>query len=52
MYRIAENFCGVQFSQMVNLYHFAGLIFTDACTHAHYVLYNPTYFTGLIFTVK
>ena len=34
------------------LYHFAGLIFADMCTHAHYVLYNPTYFTGLIFAVR
>ena len=37
---------------MVDLYHFAGLIFTDACTHAHYVLYNQTYFAGLIFAVR
>ena len=37
-YRIAGNFREVQFSQMVDLYHFVGLIFADACTHTHYVL--------------
>jgi hypothetical protein len=25
------------------------LIFMDACNHAHYTLYNCTYFAGLIF---
>ena len=34
-YRIAWNFRMVQFSWMVDLYHFTGLIFADACTHAH-----------------
>ena len=29
---------------MVDLYHFAGLIFADAHTRAHYVLYNQSYF--------
>ena len=41
----------VQFSRMVDLYHFMGLIFIDMCTHTHYVLYNRVYFTGLICTV-
>ena len=50
-YRIAGNFRGVQFSWMVNVYYFMGLIFVDGCTHAHYVLYNQAYFMGLIFTV-
>ena len=31
------------YSGMVNLYHFAGLLFVDARTHAHNVLYNPAY---------
>ena len=48
-YCIAGNFHGVQFSRMVDLYYFAGLIFADSRTHIYYVLYNPTYFTGLIF---
>ena len=26
---IAEEFCGIQFSLMINLYHFVDLIFTD-----------------------
>ena len=34
---------------MVNLYC---LIFTDVRTHAHYVLDNRAYFTGLIFKVR
>ena len=51
-YRIAGNFRRVQFSWMVDLYHFAGLIFTDSRAHAHYVLYNPTYFVGLIFVAR
>ena len=51
-YPIVRKFHRVQFSQMVNLYHFAGLIFTDVHTHAHYVLCSPTYFTGLIFTAR
>ena len=37
---IAGNFCRVKFSQMVDHYHFTGLIFTEACTRAHYELYN------------
>ena len=37
---------------MVDLYHFVGLIFADAHTHARYVLYNRIYFVGLIFAVK
>ena len=51
-YRIVGNFRGVQFSRMVKLYHFAGLIFADSRAHAHYVLYNPTYFVGLIFAAR
>ena len=51
-YRIVGNFHGIQFSRMVNLCNFAGLIFADACTHAHYVLYNRPYFVGLIFAVR
>ena len=45
------KFCRVQFSCMVDLHHFTGLIFVDTCTQAHYVQYNSTYFVGLIFTV-
>ena len=37
---------------MVDLYHFMGLIFMDEHSHAHYVLYNRAYFTGLIFAVR
>ena len=51
-YRIAGKFHGVQFSQMVDLFHFMGLIFTDGNTHAHYVLYNQAYFLGLHFAVR
>ena len=51
-YRRAGNFHGVQFSQMVNLYYFTDLIFTDVRTHAHYVLYSRAYFAGLIFAVR
>ena len=51
-YRIAGNFRRVQFSQMVNLYYFVGLIFAEECIHTHYVLYNPTYFVCLIFVVR
>jgi hypothetical protein len=29
--------------------NFRGLIFADAGDHAHYTLYNRTYFAGLIF---
>ena len=48
-YRIAGNFRRVQFSQMASLQIFRGLIFTDVRHHAHYTLYNHTYFAGLIF---
>ncbi len=48
-YRIAGNFRRIQFSQMTNLPNFRGLIFADACDHAHYTLHNRTYFAGLIF---
>ena len=34
------------------IYHFRGLIFSDVRTHSHYVLYNRTYFAGLIFMVR
>jgi hypothetical protein len=34
---------------MVSLQSFRGLIFADACDHAHYTPYNHTYFAGLIF---
>ena len=51
-YRIVGNFHGVQFSWMVNLYYFAGLIFTDASTHIHCVLYSQAIFMGLIFAVR
>jgi hypothetical protein len=34
---------------MASLQSFRGLIFADANDHAHYTLYNRTYFTGLIF---
>jgi hypothetical protein len=32
-----------------SLQSFRGLIFADAGDHAHYTLYNRTYFAGLIF---
>ncbi len=34
---------------MASLQVFRGLIFADACDHAHYTLYNHTYFADLIF---
>ena len=37
---------------MVDLYHFAGLIFVDTHIHNHYVLYYQTYFAGLFFAVR
>jgi hypothetical protein len=43
-YRIARNFRGVQFLRMASLQNFRGLIFADASDHAHYTLYNRTYF--------
>ena len=49
---IAEEFCGIQFSLMINLYHFVGLIFVDMHSPSHCVLYNRAYFTGLIFAVR
>ena len=49
IYCIVGNFRGVQFSRMANLQNFRGLIFADVRHHAHYTLYNRTYFTGLIF---
>ena len=52
MYRIVGNFCGVQFLQTLDLYHFVDLIFVEVCTHANYVLYNRAYFAGLIFVVR
>ena len=53
MYCIVGNFRGVQFSQwMVDFYYFTGLVFADAHTHAHYVLYNRAYFMCLIFAVR
>ena len=35
IYHIAVQFHGVQFSQMVDLYYFTGLIFVDRRPHAH-----------------
>ena len=52
VYRIAGNFRGFQFSRVGDLYHFTGLIFADVHDHAHYTLYNLSYFTGLIFAVS
>ena len=46
--RIAGSCRKVLFSGMVDLYHFAGLIFADVRFHARYVLYNWAYFVGLI----
>jgi hypothetical protein len=34
-YRIAGNFCGVQFSRMASFQSFRVLIFADAYDHAH-----------------
>ena len=52
LYNIPGNFCRVQFSQMIDLDQFVGLIFVEAHTHTHYVLYNQVYFAGLIFVVR
>ena len=49
LYRIAGNFRGVQFSWKASLQTFRDLIFADAHTRAHYILYNRAYFAGLIF---
>ena len=46
-YHIAGNFHGRSIFTT-----FAGLIFVDACSHAHYVLYSRAYFAGLICTVR
>ena len=46
---IAGYFCVAQILQMVDPYHFAGLIFADTHTHADYVLYNRAYFVCLSF---
>jgi hypothetical protein len=43
-YRIAGKFRGVQFLWMTSLQSFRGLIIADASDHAHYTLYNCTYF--------
>jgi hypothetical protein len=46
---IAGNFVGSDFCGWPVFKSFRGLIFVDACDHAHYTLYNRTYFVGLIF---
>ena len=33
-------------------YHFMGLVFADACAHAHYVLHNRAYFMGFFSTIR
>ena len=43
---------GFQFSWVGDLYHFTALIFADVRDHAHYTLYNRSYFAGLIFAVS
>ena len=50
VYHIAGNFRGIQFHGWSIFTIFAGLIFVDARTHAHYVHvpYNWAYFAGLI----
>ena len=62
MYVCVQRVCGTvvyvripysgKFSRMVDFYYFAGLDFTDASTHTHYVLYNQAFFTGLIFVIR
>ncbi len=44
IYCVAGNLRGVQFSRMASLQSFRGFE-----GHAHYTLYNRTYFTDLIF---
>ena len=51
-YHIEGNFLEVQFSWMVDLYYFAGSVFMDASTHAHYVLCNRAVFASLILVVR
>ena len=51
-YRIAGKFQGVQFSWVGDFYHFVGLIFADACDHAHCTLHNRAYFVGLVLAVS
>ena len=41
----------LEISRIVDLDYLAGLIFTDARTHAHYLLYDQDHFADLIFTV-
>ena len=43
-----EIFAGFSFCGWSIFAMFVGLIFVEACTHAHYVLYNQAYFVGLI----
>ncbi len=45
-HRKAGNFHGIQFLWMASIQSF---LFADASDHAHYTLYNHTYFMGLIF---
>ena len=47
LYMYSGKFCRVQFSWMLDLDHFTGLIFMDACTHTHYALHNRAYFMDL-----
>ena len=49
MYMIPGNFRGVQFSRMVDLIFFAGLIFTDSSTHAHIMYCAIELFCGFNF---
>ena len=51
-YHIEGNILEVQFSWMVDLYYFVGLIFMDTSTHAHYVLYNRAFFREFNFVVR
>ncbi len=50
IYRILGNFREVQFSWMASPQSFRDLNSADVNDHAHYTLYNRTYFAGLIFT--
>jgi hypothetical protein len=52
VYRIAGKFRGVQFSWMASLQSFRGLIFADACDHAHYTPYNRTFFADSRLSTK
>jgi hypothetical protein len=52
-YCIAGNLRGVQFLRMGSLQSFRGLIFADAGDHhAHYTLYNRTYFADSRLSAK